>query len=430
MRNATLNRRLQSSAGRKNSIPNCRDAVYIIFAMALIFPIFTYAITNHPTDSVIAMLESTPLTYPIRFAFLGDSRNSDSIPPGEFGYADTVFAALRNKINNLVPAPVFVIHLGDFRLHGYRYEFERYVAMLDSFDIPTLSLRGNHELYADDGPFVYDSIFGNPDFVFDYGNTRFIFLADCQQYHTIYYNSIDYLLTDEQITWLDSLLNDADERNLYSCVFAHVPPYLPEHDTLYCLGWSVYYPDYSASNTEPFTDTLTYYGVLLAAFGHQHYYDRWTYNDVHYIISGGAGAPLVYSLQSAPFGGSFYHFVLLELYEDGMIKGYVYKYNEYSEEVDLDSTYNFTYFPMGITNEVQIPPKKINVDIHNDNGVYRLHCDGASDDLKIVDIDGRTVSAKKINNSDYIFSLPGNGMFFYRIESNGLVKYGKIIRVK
>ncbi len=401
-----------------------------MFFIIAILPMSAFAITNHPTDSVIAMIQSTPLTYPIRFVFMGDSRNSDSLPPGEFGYADTVFAALRSKINSLYPAPVFTIHGGDFRLHGYRYEFERYVAMLDSFDMPVLSVRGNHELYADDGPFVYDSIFGNPDFVFDYGNARFIFLADCQQYHTTHYNSIDYLLSDEQITWLDSLLSDADSRNLHSCVFAHVPPYLPGHNTDHCLGWSSYYPDYSGSNTEPFTDTLTYYGVLLAAFSHQHFYDRWTYNDVHYIVSGGAGAPLISALQSAPYGGSFYHFVLFELYEDGTLKGYVYKYNEYSGEVNLDSTYNFTYLPLEIASRQRTLLKKLNVHIHNNSGVYNLHCDSAIDDLKIVDILGRTVPLKKIDSKNYDFSLLDNGVFFYKVESDGIVKYGKILRVK
>ena len=312
--------------------------ILLIFSLS-----FLYGIQNHPTDLVISRIVNTPVSYPIRFVFLGDSRKS-------FNYwdpdADSIFSIAREQIDQL--HPLFVIHGGDFVQDGYRSEFLHFVEVLDSSQTNFLTVRGNHELYADEGPFMYDSIFGNPDYYFDYGRYRFIILADCQQDSSTnqYGHYIDYLISNEQLNWLDSLLADAQSRGLISFVFAHVPPYQPGHDTTYCLGYSHYipYPNYERSHTQQFTDMLTRYNVPIAFFSHHHFYDRHEYQGVWYIISGGAGAPLYGSLSPPPYGCSCYHFLSFELDSVGIIKAYFY---HIGNEIP-DPYYSFTVSVTGV----------------------------------------------------------------------------------
>ena len=308
-----------------------------------------YGIKNHPTNLVISRIVNTPVTYPIRFVFLGDSRKSfNSWAPD----ADSIFKIAREQIDRL--HPLFVVHGGDFVQHGYRNEYFHFVATIDSSETNFLTVRGNHELYADEGPFMYDSIFGNPDYSFDYGGFRFIVLADCQQDSDTnqYGHYINYLVSTEQLEWLDSLLADARSRGLISFVFAHVPPYQPGHDTTYCLGYSYYrpYPNYARSHTRQFTDMLASYQVPIAFFSHHHFYDRHEYQGVWYVISGGAGAPLYGSLSPPPYGCSCYHFILFELDSSGIIRAKFYRIGEENP----DTFYNFTVVPTSIEEKCEL----------------------------------------------------------------------------
>jgi predicted phosphodiesterase len=302
------------------------------------------AIVNHPTELVIERILSEPVTYPIKFAFLGDSRNSWY---GNDHTGDSIFSIERQKIEEL--GVLFLMHGGDFVEHGYQNEYEEFVDTIDAFNCNLLTVRGNHELYADEGPYMYYSIFGETDYFFDYGNYRFIVMADCQQspYIGEGYHYIDYYFSENQISWLDSILADANQRQLFPIVFVHVPPYLPEHDTTHCLGWDVYYPrpNYEMSHTEEFTNLLRDHKVPLALFGHQHFYDRWSYEGVCYVISGGGGSPLVTPpLSGPPNGGSFYHFILFELEADGLITGYVYR----AGDATYDPLYTFSLEGQGV----------------------------------------------------------------------------------
>ncbi len=289
-----------------------RRGCFLVLIVSLYSGLF--AIQNHPTSLVIDRIQNTPVVYPIRFAYVADSRNSfdPSDPSG-----DSIFSLIKETINEI--SPVFVIHGGDFLRWGYAWEYSRFVNVIDSFETNLLTVRGNHELYVDEGSYLYDSIFGQTDYYFDYGGYRFIVLADCQQdprvepNHT--FHRINYLVSEEQLEWLDSLLTESDSLGYWAFVFAHVPPYLRGHNTTSCLGYQYYYPrpNYTLSHTEEFTNLLRDHNVIAAVFGHRHLYDRWEYQDVLYLISGGGGAPLDERLQPPPFGASVYHFLLFEL---------------------------------------------------------------------------------------------------------------------
>lgn len=53
--------------------------------------------------------------------------------------------------------------------------------------------------------------------------------------------------------------------------------------------------------------------------GHLHIYDKLTLNGVHWLISGGAGAPLYpMPLYFSPQGGTYLHFVVIEVGPSGL----------------------------------------------------------------------------------------------------------------
>ncbi len=302
-------------------------------------PFTTKCKTAQPRIPIlIEALQQQKVQYPIRFVYLGDSRKSfkPTDPDG-----DSIFMIHLKVIDSLKPA--FAIHGGDFCLRGYRSEYEHFVSMLDSVSVPVFPAVGNHELYAPEGPEMFKKFFGPGDYYFDYGKYRFIVLQNCHQSAKKnpkggYY--VDYYLSEEQIRWLEDVLRDADRKGLFKIVAAHVPPYIPGHITERCLGADYYYPkpNYEKSHTKQFTDLLERYHVSLGLFSHQHLFDRWEYNGVTYIISGGAGAPLKKPLQEPPRGGSFFHLILFEADSTGEIKGYVYKLGEFKPLEDFTFT--------------------------------------------------------------------------------------------
>ena len=398
-----------------------RTLLMIFAATAALF-----AIQNHPTSLVIERIQSEwDGSYPIRFVFLGDSRNP--FDPGEPS-GDSVFAIIRQKVNEL--APLFAIHGGDFVQDGYREEYPACVWKLDSFEVNLLTVRGNHEIYGDFGPFLYDSVWGPTDYYFDLGIYRFIVFADCQQdSDTVWYgHKIDYLVSEEQLDWLDSLLADADRLGMYSLVFAHVPPYNPGHDTTHCLGYSGYLPEpnYELSHTEELSEILASHRVLMGGWSHQHFYDRSEYMGVPYIITGGAGAPLDSAISPPPYGADFYHFLLFELDSAGNLTGYLYRAGFDSPEPG----YTFTISPSKIA-ERPISPKP---QISAFNGILfvRGNVPKGECTLRVAGIDGRKISEAKIKLSRGRNVLPArlfpaDGVYFLEISGDDFTWRGKTL---
>lgn len=381
---------------------------------------------NHPTDSVINRILSTPLRYPIRFAYVADSRNSfDPNDPS----ADSIFSLIKETINEI--SPLFVVHGGDFIQRGYTWEYDHFLNVIDSFETNLLTVRGNHELYADEGPYLYDSLFGETDYYFDYGGYRFIFLADCQQDSLIdpYYGThrIDYFISEEQIDWLDSLLTEADSLGYWAFVFAHVPPYLPGHDTTYCLGYYYYFPrpNYSLSHTQEFTDLLRDHNVVAGIFGHQHFYDRWTYQGVLYLISGGGGSPLIYPLQPPPYGAYVHHFLLLELDSTYDITVKLYKAGSFLP----DPQYTFTY-STGVEEETRSSGPEISGTptlILKQGQPIPLTSVHGTEPAYLYDVSGKMIGETKMGSADLETDGLAPGIYFLLYHLTGKTKVLRII---
>jgi len=252
---------------------------------------------NHPNPLVIDKILQTPVQYPFTFVMMGDTRTPGEIP----------FAQLRDHILDLVPEPVFVIDIGDLVSNGTMIEYLLYLAAIDPFPLPFLSVIGNHEMYAALGRRNYELLFGDEDFSFDYGSCRFIALNDSVPGQ--------YGLTDEQLLWLEALLAEPEPPDKF--VFMHVPPPLPK-----LVAGSRWEQEIAEStradpNWNEFKDLVEAYGVRIVGMGHIHEFRHYLRNGVHYVVTGGGGAEIKDYLDDPPDHGIFHHFMVVTISADG-----------------------------------------------------------------------------------------------------------------
>ncbi len=295
---------------------------------------------NHPTDLVIERIQSRwDGTYPIRFAVMGDNYSINRI-----------FLAMISQIHQIQDSLLFVLMTGDLTAGGDSAGYANYLAVIDTLDVPVVSVMGNHELNAEGGWDRYLEYFGSPDFYFDVGPARFVCLTDCYPADSAVSGTenVYYKFLPEQLDYLDSLFSDWDG---FKFVAIHSPPYLEGHYTIYTVGGVGSAPGYEESLTEEFTDLLRDQNVYICFMGHFHTYDRWTphndrYGDVTYIITGGGGASIVPMWPyGPPYGGGIYHFMVMELYEDGTLVGHIVRPDTIDDgevTIEYDSTYEFT----------------------------------------------------------------------------------------
>lgn len=200
----------------------------------------------------------------------------------------------------------FAIHTGDFVNAGQNldewWQFFR-VAEPVLKDTPLWPTLGNHEwqtvLPWDPDPYI--EIFSLPGnerwYAFDYGHVHFVCLA--VDGHTPYGPGSD------QYQWLvgDLAANDKP----WTIVFFHVSPY----------GDGDYGNDPQVIAV--LVPVFEQYEVDLVISGHHHLYDHSVVNGIHYLVSGGGGAPLKACTGRNPYSvycESTLHFLDIRL--DGM----------------------------------------------------------------------------------------------------------------
>jgi len=99
----------------------------------------------------------------IRFVMMGDSQRS---------YDETeIFVRSVNQRNDID----FVIHGGDLADFGIKKEFQWIYEIMSKLNPPYVALIGNHDIIGN-GEHVYKAIYGEPNFSFIAGNTKFVFL--------------------------------------------------------------------------------------------------------------------------------------------------------------------------------------------------------------------------------------------------------------
>lgn len=211
------------------------------------------------------------------FVVLGDSRENIS-----------AYKKIISKIDELNPKPLFVIHLGDLVKNGTKEEYNEFLDITGSLNIPFLAVAGNHDLRGN-GKKYFMNLFGPLNYLFDYGNNRFIVLDDVTEGKEG--------LSDEQIWWLNYALKKAKKKNKF--IFMHIPPSIGHLST-----------DFS-KEVSRFISILRKYENVYVFCGHIHDYDKFKYKGINFYISGGAGANL--GKRALTFGGYFKHFLIVEV---------------------------------------------------------------------------------------------------------------------
>ena len=222
-----------------------------------------------------------------RVLAFGDHRPPSGDKPPE------VFLKIMGEINNEEGA--FVIDGGDLVYSGTIYQWANLMEVWH-WNKPVFIAAGNHE-YQGEGINVFHYLFGPTDYAFSLGGYRYIFANDVMG---------NYQLTDKQFEWLKEQLEIAKERGEKPVIVMHAPPYDPRPG-----GDDHAMDESSAKELLKLMKEYNAFGI----FSHIHLYWNGTYDGVHFIITGGGGAPLY----APPDEGGFYHFVILTMEPEGRI---------------------------------------------------------------------------------------------------------------
>jgi hypothetical protein len=225
---------------------------------ATLTPTATPLATATPTADLTATL--TPLSSrdvdSFTFAVCGDSRGGEAV------YQEILHRATED-------GAAFLINTGDLVQSGRASEFQAFAELMSDFSLPFYPVPGNHD--SPDGlldEFVQYSGAPAAHYSFDYGLGHFV-VADS---HT-------GEISPRELDWLEADLA-ATDRPL-KMVFLHHPPFDPDGtDHIMLRG------------NDPFMALMQAYAVSYVFAGHIHAYAEEIRDGVHYVITGGAGAPL------------------------------------------------------------------------------------------------------------------------------------------
>jgi len=208
--------------------------------------------------------------------------------------------------------PEFIMHGGDFvEIALFVWEWNDFLDVFGDLSpyMPIVPVMGNHEMWG--GQPFYRKYFATPDhhgddssiYAFQYGNTYFINMDVAQLYMT----------GTAQYNWVVEQLELASE----------IP------SVKHCVV-QVHFPPYSASNHGTDTDVLllrdTYvplfeqYHVDVVFSGHDHNYQHSEVNGIHYVVTGGGGAPR-YGVDPEPWTVAWektLHYMRIDVTDDTM----------------------------------------------------------------------------------------------------------------
>ncbi|RKZ30259.1 hypothetical protein DRQ33_08020 [bacterium] len=318
--------------------------------------------------------------------------------------------------------PMFMLHSGDMIEDGEDTDdWDDYFSELcDWHDIaqsvPYFYAMGNHD---DEAPYFYDAVTlpcNNPAGTeayssFDWGKIHF----------TIINSEIDYTATSEQYAFLSADLAAASANPMYDFIIAFV------HRPFYSSGYHGREEEMAAV-LEPL---LVANGVDLVLQGHDHMYERvFPQDGVHYIVTGGGGAPpspVVLWRDWTAFGYNLYHHLDCH-YKFAEHKLSIYMHNYANEIVD---SLILVAIPVG-TGEVASKKRfpKLTAYPNPFNTSCRIAILGFNSDnisnaeMKIFDLKGKCIS--RINripgrNDEFIWqpdSKLESGIYIVRISTD------------
>ena len=232
-------------------------------------------------------------------AFPGDAgKGSFKTPPtGEASFQFVVYGDTRTRHDvhrNVIAAivrdanPDFVVHTGDLVANGddsalwpIFFDAERELLRKAAF-FPSL---GNHERNARN---YFDLLDAKPYYSFDWGNAHFI-VIDSDITNARATKGEQDAFWQEETHWLEDDLRGSQKAD-FRFLFAHHPPMTAvkrrQGDNPHMTALEPMFEKYKLS---------------AGFFGHDHNYQHYLKDGVHYFITGGGGAPL-YDVDVPPAG--------------------------------------------------------------------------------------------------------------------------------
>lgn len=211
-----------------------------------------------------------------QFVVYGDTRTRHDVHR-------SVIAAILKNAN-----PEFIMHTGDLVADGYDsslwpifFDVERELLR----KAPIFPALGNHERHANR---YFDFMDAKPYYSFNWGNAHFAVIdsdigtaAPTQAQRDAFWQ--------EQTRWLEDDLKGAQKASL-RFVFAHHPPMT-----------AVKRRQGDNAHMTALEPMFQKYKLTAGFFGHDHNYQHYLKDGIHYFVTGGGGAPL-YDVDSPPAG--------------------------------------------------------------------------------------------------------------------------------
>ncbi len=343
------------------------------------------------------------------FIIMGDSRNREVVKEG-MGIGDSIFKTIVESINDDDVLPDFTIHTGDMTLIGLNVEYQRYLKAINSTKFPWVSVKGNHELYSDSGDIYFEKYFGESDIAFDIINYTFICFTSCHAKKVEDKNYADYFISLETLIWMDSILLETQKKGRIPIVLTHLPPILKPHITGHCLGGEKEYPkpNIEKSNVKTFLNMLKFYSVHIGFFAHIHQYINFTVDNISYIVSGGAGAPLYEN-----GGYAMYHYIKMRSFGNDSLCGTLFDENGN----EIDKKLNFT---VDLSTEITAPSLDFSYKIENDS--LKLTFDNELvRNIILKDSNEKEFFNNTIIKNNYAIPLEKNQLKYFEIVTGDIV---------
>lgn len=230
-----------------------------------------------PEQETSDIFQNRNVKYPFTFIVYGDSRE----PAGD--EKDGLIAQIIKE------KPAFVIHLGDMVFNGEEHQwkiFDFFDGKIPNSGIPFYPVLGNHEYHTRNGSYS-----SNPEEQLQRYFNRFKYIKNKHWYSFKYGNSLflildtntDYSPESYQYKWLMSKLKEKSPTFLF--IAFHHPPYTRNatksnrESEKFLAGIFESYSDKKISKAD------------IVFSGDVHNYERYQYNGINYIVSGGGGAP-------------------------------------------------------------------------------------------------------------------------------------------
>lgn len=262
---------------------------------------------------------ANPVSYPLKFVVYGDMRFAKKDSYARHHIANSI--ARREILDDIARKnPAFVMMTGDMVFRGCRAEdwdsFRQGIGALVQSQIPIYPAIGNHEERI--LPFCVNAEAGLRQYY-----KQFPYLPTRRGWYSLKYGNCYFLVLDSQAddskssrqaAWVMSQLNSISPDIDYVFVVLHRPPHTAAADNLHRAR-----PQERDLAAMLEGKQAKLHAQIIVIAGHVHNYERYEFNHVQYIVSGGGGAePLKFTRSNDdlfrtqdPLSSDQYHYCLI-----------------------------------------------------------------------------------------------------------------------